>query len=245
MNSVPVKYKSLFYSLSIHLLMALVIIAIYMKQDQKHEVHSLVRLSAVHFSSPAVQTVPTPELKTPKVKQAKALPPKKAVKKREVVKQTPKPKPLPVKTVEVAQLTPVIEEKVKVQEPVEPVEEQAIAVNTESAQSVEEVAQVLVTQEPKLSYEAQYVQDNIALINALIKKNLSYPRIAKKRGLQGKTVVSFVLNEEGEVINIEAFGNLTSILKKSAIKTIQKASSSFPHPKMTLALSLPVVYTLR
>jgi len=243
MNSISAKYKSLFYSLSIHLLFVLIAVAMYMKQDKSHEVHSLVRLSAVHFSAPAVQIAPAPELKTPKVQKAQALPAKSRVKKSAVVQKTFTPKPLPVKAVEVAQLTP-IEEEIK-PDKMEVIEEQEVAVNTESTQQQEQHSQVALTQEPALSYEAQYIEDNIALINALIKKNLSYPRIAKKRGLQGKTIVSFVINEEGEVINIEALGEITSILKKSAIKTIKKASSSFPHPKMTLALSLPVVYTLR
>ena len=242
MNSVSVKYKSLFYSLSIHALLVVVFVLAYMKTDKSHEVHSLVNLTSMHFSSPAVETMPQPIAKKPKVQKAQKLPSKVQVKKTETVAKTAKVEP--VKTVEVAKLTPVVKEEPKPLEKREEVQEQIMAVNTQSTTEQEELAQTVVTAKPTVNYEAQYMQDNIALINALIRKNLFYPRLAKKRGLEGKTMVSFTLNEEGEVVSIKAMGIIASILKKSAIETVEKASSSFPHPKVTLALRIPIVYKL-
>ena len=254
MNTLSVKYKSLFYSLSIHLLLALFVVFLYKNHEKPHEVHSLVKLSAIHFSSPAMQVAPRAKPIPPKPKKIEKTAPKTSVKKSKVLKKIAKVKPIsvPVKKVKVAKVKPIAKQEVRKVEPIaktvpvkqaEPVEEQVV-VETKQADIEEKPSQVLVTKKPALSYEAQYMEDNIALINALIKKNLSYPRLAKKRGLQGKTMVSFTLNLEGEVIDIEALGLIASILKKSAIKTVQKAALSFPHPKQALALRIPIVYKL-
>jgi len=293
MNGISVKYKSLFYSLSIHLLLALIFVFIYMKHDKAHEVYSLVQLNSIHLCSPSAQAMPTPKTKPHEVKNTKKTPAKPLIQKREVVKSVSKPRPVtaPVKTVETAEVSPLVREVKKpkkttakalvqkreavknipkpvtapvkrvetaelnflvqekvVEERVKPLEKQAekgvMRANTESSAKQEESPAVLVKAEPEVNYEVQYMEDNLALINALIKKNLSYPRLAKKRGLEGKAMVSFVLNEEGEVVKIEALGIVASILKKSAIKTVEKASSSFPHPKVALALRIPIVYKL-
>lgn len=41
-------------------------------------------------------------------------------------------------------------------------------------------------------------------MNNHIKLNFRYPSIAKKKKIQGKVIVKFIINEEGNVINIEA-----------------------------------------
>jgi periplasmic protein TonB len=257
MNSTGLKYKSFFYSFSIHMFFALIVLFIYIKQDKEHETYSLVNLNSMTICSPAVQSAP--DSSTLKVRHTKTPPPEVAAEKKTVVKKVKKTvqaKKSVVKKAETAPLKTVamVEEKV-VPQPIEEEtvqEEEPLAVSEQEStppvmaeDSLEEQsAQTVVSAEPEPSYEAQYMEDHIALINALIKKNLSYPRLAQKRGLQGKTMVSFTLGMDGKISDIEALGIIASILKKSAIKTVQKASSSFPHPKETLALRIPIVYKL-
>ncbi len=260
MNSSGLKYKSFFYSISIHLFFALIAVFIYMKQEKAHESYSLVNLNDMTICSPALQS--TPDMNTLKVRHTKTPPTEISAEKKTIVKKTvtKKAETVPVKkVVRQAETAPVkrvamLEEKLlpkPVQEETAEVEERLEASEQKSAPPVmeevslqEQSAQTVVSAEPKLSYEAQYMKDNIALINALIRKNLSYPRLAQKRGIEGETMVSFRLNANGEVYDIEAMGVVASILKKSAINTVKKASSSFPHPKETLALRIPIVYKL-
>lgn len=257
MNSSGLKYRSFFYSLSIHMFFALIIILIYIKQKQEHETYSLVNLNSMTICSPAVQSAP--DSSTLKVRHTQTPPPEITSEKKTVVKKVKKvvqaKKPV-VKKVETAPLKtvamleeknvpqPVEEEVVEEEKNLEASEQQSAPPVMEEASLEEQNAQTVVSAKPAVSYEAQYMQDHIALINALIKKNLSYPRLAQKRGLQGKTMVSFTLGMDGKISDIEAMGFIASILKKSAIKTVQKASSSFPHPKETLALRIPIVYKL-
>ncbi len=257
MNSAGLKYKSFFYSVSIHMFLVLIIAFIYIKQEKEHETYSLVNLNSMTICSPAVQSAP--DSSTLKVRHTKTPPPEVAAEKKTVVKkvkrvvQAKKPvvkktETAPLKTVamleEKVMPQPVQEEDVQEEETVEAPEQKNAPPVMEEASVQEQSAQTVVSAEPELSYEAQYMEDHIALINALIKKNLSYPRLAQKRGLQGKTMVSFTLGIDGKISDIEALGFIASILKKSAIKTVQKASSSFPHPKETLALRIPIVYKL-
>ncbi len=257
MNSAGLKYKSFFYSVSIHMFLVLIIAFVYIKQEKEHETYSLVNLNSMTICSPAVQSAP--DSSTLKVRHTKTPPPEVAAEKKTVVKKVKKvvqaKKPIvkktetvPLKTVamleEKVMPQPVQEEDVQEEETVEAPEQKSAPPVMEEASVQEQSAQTVVSAEPELSYEAQYMEDHIALINALIKKNLSYPRLAQKRGLQGKTMVSFTLGIDGKISDIEALGFIASILKKSAIKTVQKASSSFPHPKETLALRIPIVYKL-
>lgn len=246
MNSANLKYKSFFYSLAIHLALGLIVLSVYLKEDEKHEVYSLINLKSMQIC--------TPDISEPLIKEA--IKPKKQPRiKKEHVKPIKKiSKPI-LKPVIVQKTVPIPSEPInklvfvepEFTQPLEKLEKEAEVQEEVIAQRevvVEESTPVVSVSEPRISYEAQYMQDNIALINALIKKNLSYPRLAKKRGLQGKTMVSFTLNIEGEVLDIEALGALSSILKKSAIKTVKRASSSFPHPSEVLALRIPIVYKL-
>lgn len=254
MNSAGLKHKSFFYSLSIHMFFALIVFFIYIKQDKEHETYSLVNLNSMTICSPAVQSAP--DSSTLKVRHTKTPPPEVAAEKKTVVKKAVKAHKPVVKKVETAPLKtvamveeksvpqPVQEEIVQEEETLEASEQESAPPVMEEASEQEQSAQTVVSSEPEPSYEAQYMEDHIALINALIKKNLSYPRLAQKRGLQGKTMVSFTLGMDGKISDIEALGFIASILKKSAIKTVQKASSSFPHPKETLALRIPIVYKL-
>lgn len=262
MNAMEPKYKSLFYSLGIHVLFALVLAGIYYKQEKEHKVYSLVELQSINFCSPPVQTAPTKttlkvrKSQTTKVHKSQTAPTEHKAKQRPLVKKNIPVKKALTKSVEVAELKPVpvpipqeeahvmqevIEEPVRKVEVAEQENTPAVA---EVASLEEESSQTAVSAVPKLSYEAQYMDDHIALINALIKKNLSYPRLAQKRGMQGKTMVSFTLNIDGKISDVEALGFIASILKKSAIRTIEKASPFFPHPKETLALRIPIVYKL-
>ena len=244
MNSVGLKYKSLFTSLFIHLFIALALTAIYMKyQEKTRETRMCVNLQALHYVEPKPVKAVMPQKKSEPI-----------VKPRPVVKNKIRPsvkkKVIPVKKVAVVEavilkkevvLTPVAIEEVKKIASVEPEEvvQKQVEAKAVVAQTTEMNPIVNVTA------EEAYMDENLAIINALIRKNLSYPRVAKKRGLQGRALVFFTIDKNGDITEIRAFGEVASILKKSARKTVEKASSSFPHPAQVLSLQIPIVYKLR
>lgn len=257
MNSLWHAHRSFLYSFGIHLLLgALGFGLYYANHDKRHEEYSKVDLRSLQICTPfAQQSTPKepvsescecadePQLPKPALKEPKKI---------------PRNKPLPAPTVTKTQIVPSVKathveedhELLQQDKPEEVAEAETEEIaEPKTAAVVKELTQETptasaVASEPSPSYEARYMQDNIALINALIKQNLNYPRLAKKRGLQGKTLVSFTINTRGEVSDIKASGEAAAILKKSARKTIEKASVDFPHPETTLALQIPIVYKL-
>jgi len=245
MNFVGLKTKSLLTSLFIHLFIALVITAMYMKyQERTYETRVCVNLQALHYVEPKpLKKVVPKTISKPIVKKAPR------VKK----KITPivKKKTVPVKKVAVVEEVMVIQKEIE-HTPVEEEELKEVAVvePVEEVKQEEVLAKAIMTQPEEIvpivnvTAEEAYMDENLAIINALIKRNLSYPRIAKKRGLQGKAMVLFTLDKDGNVVEISASGEVASILKKSALKTVKKASDDFPHPSQILTLQIPIVYKL-
>lgn len=92
--------------------------------------------------------------------------------------------------------------------------------------------------------EDRYVKVNFTYIRDIIQKNIAYPHMARKRGLEGKVVVSFTVCADGEAQDItitESSG--FEILDRSAVEAVRKASP-FPKPPVKAALIIPVVYKL-
>lgn len=92
--------------------------------------------------------------------------------------------------------------------------------------------------------EDRYVKVNFTYIRDIIQKHIAYPHVARKRGLEGKVVVSFIVCADGEAQDItitESSG--FEILDKSAVEAVRKASP-FPKPPVKAALIIPVVYKL-
>lgn len=71
-----------------------------------------------------------------------------------------------------------------------------------------------------------------AKMNEHIQNNLKYPREARRKNIQGKVVVMFIINKEGKIENIVAKGNADckecEILEKEAIRIISKLPQMTP-----------------
>ena len=80
------------------------------------------------------------------------------------------------------------------------------------------------------------------LIRGKIDKNKSYPRIAKRRGMQGSVTVSFTLLVNGKIANLKVKGK--KVFQSSARKAVLK---SFPINVKNAPLKLPkkIRFTLR
>ncbi|MFH1859861.1 MAG: energy transducer TonB [bacterium] len=111
----------------------------------------------------------------------------------------------------------------------------------ESVSHITEVDNTNTTEEARV----KYVKEHFAYIKDIIMKNLSYPLIARRMGLTGKVVVSFVIYENGHVgdIQIKQVSGV-AILDKNAVETIKKAAP-FPKPPVKAEMIIPIVYELK
>ena len=87
---------------------------------------------------------------------------------------------------------------------------------------------VLLIEQTRVSYQA--------LLMRHIEVYKNYPRIARKRHIEGKILVSFNLTQGGKIKNLSVNGK-KSILKKASEQAINNA---LPMPSPPKSLSLPM-----
>lgn len=90
----------------------------------------------------------------------------------------------------------------------------------------------------------RYLKNHFSYIRDRILKNLTYPKIAREMGWQGKVTISFVVCENGQAQDIIIKeGSGFGVLDKNAVETIKRASP-FPSPPVKAELIMPVVYRI-
>ena len=89
-----------------------------------------------------------------------------------------------------------------------------------------------------------YLQENINKISELIRENLYYPRRARKRGIEGIVVVTFVLHKDARVTDVHILSANRAILGRAAVRTIEELSGKFPKPHEAITLKVPINYVL-
>jgi len=97
--------------------------------------------------------------------------------------------------------------------------------------------------EIKKDIQKEYLSKHLSMIRAYIKKNVHYPKSAKRLKIQGIVTVKFTLRSSGVVDNIVII-NGHSRLKKSTINAVKDAGSSFPKIKKDITIQLPIEYKL-
>ena len=89
-----------------------------------------------------------------------------------------------------------------------------------------------------------WIKENFNFIKEAIRKNMTYPTLARKNGWQGKVLVSFVICLDGLVEDIRiAKSSGVALLDKNAVDTI-KQIAPFPNPPVRATIIVPINYTL-
>ncbi len=243
--------KSFLYSLFLHGTVLLLVVALFLSTGSEEKVSEEKRCK-VMLSQVCACVPEKSEEKPPVVKKQKQPQPKKKVVKKERVEKVPSP----VVKEEVVQET--IEEIAEVEEEVEVVEEETSndsideeeveeeAVGSESAQASSDTAEQAsdIPTTDKLTPEDAYIKAHIAEIMSLLRKNLYYPRMARKRGIEGTVMVQFELLANGEINNITVLESERDILASATVTTIERMEGKFPLPSEPLLLNVPIVYEL-
>ena len=174
-------------------------------------------------------------------------------KKVKAVKSKPRPKPLEKKKPIDKPKKPEVKEELTTEPASEVVEKTEVIEEVEQQPDTETVDQDMLAQTVNVNSnsttdnaaaaaKAQYMEQHFAYIKKMIEKEFVYPRIARRRGLEGKVVVSFVICEDGSVHGvkiIESSGH--KILDKNAIACIKRATP-FPPPPARAELVFPIIY---
>jgi len=179
-------------------------------------------------------------------------PPQKKVVKKIVPppKQHRMPEPPPKKVPKFTKKTPIVlPEKIVPVKEVEPAEEEVV-------EEIEEVAEVelgdreveavneISEEEYLQQIKSQFLRAHFQYIRENIQNKVVYPRLARKRGWQGKVVVKFVVCEDGHVVDVEIIESSGfSVLDDNAIKSVRNAAP-FPRPPVRTELIIPIRFGL-
>ncbi|ADG93508.1 TonB family protein [Arcobacter nitrofigilis DSM 7299] len=165
----------------------------------------------------------------------------KIVKKEPFVKQEP-----PKKEVEQKKISKkIIKKKVLKKQTIKKVDKKKI-ITKKPEKKVKEVVkkeQEFIQKSVKKTYEQDFLNENLKKIVILIQKNIKYPKRAKRLNIQGKVMVKFKILTNGEIREIESISG-HSLLIKSSIEAIEKASKEFPKVKKEIVIKVPIQYTL-
>ena len=90
----------------------------------------------------------------------------------------------------------------------------------------------------------RYLKQNFEYIKVLIQKSIVYPAMARRMGLSGKVVVSFVITENGRAENEKILvSSGHNVLDNNVIVTIRMVEP-FPKPPVRAELRIPIVYKI-
>lgn len=86
---------------------------------------------------------------------------------------------------------------------------------------------------------------DLASVHAGIDRTLEYPRVARRNGIQGRTVLEFTLLKNGAIRDLvvrESSGH--PILDQAALAAVRRAAP-FPPPGAIVSIAVPVVFRLQ
>ena len=92
--------------------------------------------------------------------------------------------------------------------------------------------------------QRDYLNQHLAKIVALLQENLYYPRMARKRRIEGEVLVAFRLECDGTVHDLHIKRHARQILDRAAVETVASLSGKLPHPKNTLSIEVPIRFVL-
>jgi protein TonB len=105
-------------------------------------------------------------------------------------------------------------------------------------------AEPVETAEPVQSSES-YLNEHLAVIAKLLQEHLYYPRMARKRHIEGEVLATFTVGTDGTVHGIGVKKHARAILDRAAVKTIESLSGHLPHPQRALTLDVPIRFVLK
>lgn len=94
------------------------------------------------------------------------------------------------------------------------------------------------------------VEDQPELIGGMqaLRESVEYPQFAKKAGIEGRVIVQFVVNEQGNVVNPQVIRGVHKMLDEAAVEAVKKQKFKPGKQRgepVKVQMSLPVTFRLQ
>jgi protein TonB len=162
-----------------------------------------------------------------------------------------KPPPPPPQPQQVIELINIVEDDVDLDDDVdlfdsefsEDVSVQIIDFVDEEEEAEEEEIFVIVEDMPS------FQGGDINKFREFINKNLRYPEIAAENGIQGRVILSFVVEPNGRVSNVRILRGVDPALDKEAIRVVESSPKWQPGMQrgkpVRVSFNIPIIFVLQ
>ena len=137
-----------------------------------------------------------------------------------------------------------------------PIEETVTMSQEDNSDWVDITDFTVIEPEPEIEDDTEFqgVEDQpefpggTAALMEYLRKNIKYPAICRENNIQGKVIVSFVVNKDGAIVNPQVVKSVNPSLDKEAIRVISQMPAWKPGMQRGKAVkvrySLPVSFRL-
>jgi protein TonB len=199
------------------------------------------------------QTQPVPQATIPPMKEeikSSTAKQTKQEEKQSQVQSPPKPAEAEIRETQTSQVqtAPQLKEETKSQTAEHPGQGggslQAKEISQKPTSQGKEAEDQKLTDENK-NVEENFLRERLSVISNIVQRHINYPPIARRMGWEGKVLVSFVLEPNGDIRDLKVIKSCGyEVLDKEALDAIRRSYRDFPKPPVSVVVKLPINFRL-
>jgi len=103
----------------------------------------------------------------------------------------------------------------------------------------------LTDESRRVALEESFLRERLSVISNIVQRRINYPPIARRMGWEGKVLVSFVLEPNGDIRDLKVLKSSGyEVLDKEALDAIRRSYKDFPKPPVSVVVKLPINFRL-
>lgn len=119
------------------------------------------------------------------------------------------------------------------------------AQTNKSVESTSRPTSSITDESRRVALEESFLRERLSVISNIVQRHINYPPIARRMGWEGKVLVSFVLEPNGEIRDLKVIKSCGyEILDKEALEAIRRSYRDFPKPPVSVVVKLPISFRL-
>jgi protein TonB len=97
----------------------------------------------------------------------------------------------------------------------------------------------------RIALEESFLRERLSVISNIVQRHINYPPIARRMGWEGRVLVSFVLEPNGDIRDLKVLKSCGyEVLDKEALDAIRRSYREFPKPPVSVVVKLPINFRL-
>ncbi len=119
------------------------------------------------------------------------------------------------------------------------------AQTNKSVESTSRPTSSLTDESKSVALEEIFLRERLSVISNIVQRHINYPPIARRMGWEGKVLVSFVLEPNGDIRDLKVIKSCGyEVLDKEALDAIRRSYKDFPKPPVSVVVKLPINFRL-